>query len=55
MINPDDLTPEDRAVFDRSYAGAVYRLDREVVNLKQAIYDALPPIIRRLIVWLKGM
>lgn len=54
MINPDDLTPEERTVFDRSYVGAVYRLDREVVDLKQAIFDALPLIIRRLIAWLSA-
>lgn len=54
-FDPDDLTPEEREVFDKSRIGAVYRLDREVVNLKRAIFDALPPIVRRLIVWLRAI
>lgn len=54
MINRDDLPPEDRAAYDASYVGAVDRLDREVANLKQAVFEVLPPIVRRLIVWLCG-
>jgi hypothetical protein len=51
---PDWLPPEERESYDAMYAassaGAFERLDREWVNLKQAIYDALPLFIRRFFV-----
>lgn len=54
MINRDDLTPDERDVYDRSFVGSVERLDRELVNLKQAIRDALPPFMRRFFDWWMG-
>lgn len=52
MINRDDLSPEDRDVYDKSYLGAVDRLDREVQALKRAIYEASPRPFRWLFRWL---
>lgn len=54
LINRDDLSPEERVIYDASYVGAVDRLDRAWVNVKQAIFDALPPIIQRAIIALRG-
>jgi len=55
MINRDDLTPEERELYDRSYIGTVDRLDREWRELKRAIYNALPYALRRLIDWARGI
>ena len=52
MINRDDLLPEDRAIYDASFIGAIDRLDHEWVNLKRAVYDALPRSIQWLFIWL---
>ena len=52
MIDRDKLTPEERAVYDASFVGAFDRLDREWINLKCAIYDALPKRIQWLFIWL---
>jgi len=52
MINRDELSPEERAVYDASYAGAVARLDRELQALKAAVINALPYTLRRIVQWL---
>ena len=43
------LTDEERAIYDATFVGAVDRLYREVEGLKQAIIDALPAWLRRLL------
>ena len=52
MISRDDLSPEDRAIYDASFVGAVDRLDREVQALKLAVINALPYTLRRIVQWL---
>ncbi len=52
MINRDDLSPEDRAIYDASFVGAVDRLDREVQALKLAVINALAYTLRRIVQWL---
>lgn len=52
MINRDDLSPEERAMYDASLVGSVDRLDREVKELKRSIYNALPKFLRRLFQWI---
>lgn len=52
MISRDDLSPEDRAIYDATFVGAVDRLDREVQALKLAVINALPYTLRRIVQWL---
>jgi hypothetical protein len=55
---PEGLSPDEREAYDQAYAqsfvGAADRLGREWVNVKQAIYDVLPPIVQRFIRLLRG-
>lgn len=55
MINRDDLTHEQREAYDRSYVGSVDRLNREVQAVKRAIFDAMPRVIQRFILWLRSL
>jgi len=52
VINRDELSPEDRTIYDTSFVGAVDRLDREVRALKASVLDALPYTLRRIVQWL---
>jgi len=52
VINRDELSPEDRTIYDTSFVGAVDRLDREVQALKAAVLDALAYTLRRIVQWL---
>ena len=52
MISRDDLSPEDRAIYDATFVGAADRLDREVQALKLAVINALPYTLRRIVQWL---
>ena len=52
MISRDDLSPEDRAIYDATFVGAVDRLDRELQALKAAVINALPYTLRRIVQWL---
>lgn len=46
-MNPDDLSPEDRALWDKSYIGQVTALQHTWREVKRAIYDALPKWLSR--------
>jgi hypothetical protein len=56
--HPEGLSPDEREAYDQAYAqsfvGAADQLGREWVSLKQAIFDALPPIVQRFIRLLRG-
>lgn len=49
MINRDDLTPEQQEIWDKSYLGQVAKLEAAVLELKRAIYDALPKWLHKFI------
>ena len=45
----ESLTDEERAIYDASFVGVVDKLNRAVDDLKQALIDALPAWLRRLL------
>ena len=52
MISRDELSPEDRAIYDGSFVGAVDRLDRGLQALETDVINALPYTVRRIVQWL---